>query len=57
MSKLVVGNNLAFVRVQEPALLFESGQDAFDGPGKVLHRNRVRLSAGCHERGFIDDVG
>ena len=57
MAHLMVGDDLALARAENPALLLDADDDPFDRLGEVGKSRGIRTSPGRDHRRLIDEVG
>jgi hypothetical protein len=55
MAHLVIGDDLALLRAEQPALLFKACDDPLDRGGKIGRHDILRASAGRQQRGLVDE--
>jgi hypothetical protein len=56
VTHFVIGDAAALRRRQNPALLFDSGDDAFDRRRKILEACCLAIATGRDNRRFVDQM-
>ena len=57
MPHLVIGHDLALVRIEQSAAFLDAGYDAFDCTSEVVCADGVSAAPRCPQRGFVDQIG
>ena len=57
VAELVIGDHPALLGIEQAVALLEPGDDALEGGGEVVHRDRLGAPAGRHQRRLVDQVG
>src|SRR5262249_32027104 len=57
VAHLVISNPAAFLRREDPALFFDSGNDAFDCRSHIVECDTAPITARSHDRRFIYEIG
>ena len=57
MPHLVIGHDLALVRIEQSAAVLDAGYDAFDCTSEVVCADGVSAAPRCPQRGFVDQIG
>ncbi len=57
MPHLVIGHDLALVRIEQSAGFLDAGYDAFDCTSEVVCADGVSAAPRCPQRGFVDQIG
>src|SRR6516225_3663050 len=57
MTHLVIGDDLALLRVEQSIALLEPRHHAFHGIGEIGHGHAPRAAAGRQQRRLVDEIG
>ena len=57
VAHLVIGNDLALLRVKQAIAFFEAGHHALDRIGEVFERHRVGAATGGEQGRLVDEIG